>query len=124
MSNLKCEYIPRICAVGIHNQGNMERFGLDRTLKTIWFHSLGHKHPHLSPDQVAQSASNLSLEHCQVQGIHNCSSNLCWCLTTPSVNKALLLNLSNLNPLSLSLKLFSHVLSLHAFVKSPSPCFL
>ena len=50
-----------------------EWFGLERTIKIIWFHHPCHKHGHLPPAQGAQSSIQPGLEHCQGGGSHSFS---------------------------------------------------
>ena len=48
-------------------------FGLEGTLKIIWFQPPCHGQGHLPPHQVAQSPIQPSLEHCQGGGSHSFS---------------------------------------------------
>jgi len=50
-----------------------EWFGLEGTLKIIWFQPPCHKQGHLPLDEVAQSSIPPGLEHCQGGGSHSCS---------------------------------------------------
>ena len=49
----------------------IEWFGLEGTLKIIWFQPPCHGQGHLPLDQVAQSPIQPGLEHCQGWGSHN-----------------------------------------------------
>ena len=51
----------------------IEWFGLEGTLKIIWFQSPCHGQAHLPPDQVAQSPIQSGLEQCQGGGSHSFS---------------------------------------------------
>ena len=51
----------------------MEWFGLEGTLKIIWFQPPCHEQGHLPLDQVAQSSIQPGLERCQGGGIHSFS---------------------------------------------------
>ena len=51
----------------------IEWFGLEGTLKIIWFQAICHGQGHLPVDQVAQSPIQPGLEHCQGGGIHSFS---------------------------------------------------
>ena len=51
----------------------IEWFGLERTLKIIWFQPPCHEQGHLPPDQVAQSSIQPGLEPCQGGGSHSSS---------------------------------------------------
>ena len=48
-------------------------FGLEGTLKIIWFQPPCHEQGNLPPDQVAQSSIQPGLEHCQGGGSHSFS---------------------------------------------------
>jgi len=50
-----------------------EWFGLEGTLKIIWFQPPCHEQGHLPPDQVAQSSIQPGLEPCQGGGSHSFS---------------------------------------------------
>ena len=51
----------------------LEWFGLEGTLKTIWFQPPCHEQGHLPPAQGAQSSIQPGLEHCQGGGSHSFS---------------------------------------------------
>ena len=55
------------------NHRIIEWFGLEGTLKIIWFQPPCHQQGHLPPDQVAQSSVQPGLEPCQGGGSHSCS---------------------------------------------------
>jgi len=55
------------------NHRIIEWFGLEGTLKIIWFHPPCHEQEHLPPDQVAQSSIQPGLEYCQERGSHSFS---------------------------------------------------
>jgi len=57
----------------ILNHRIIEWFGLEGTLKIIWFQIPCHEQGHLPPDQVAQSSIQPGLEHCQGGGSHSFS---------------------------------------------------
>ena len=64
---------PRIPSASWRNHRIVEWFGLEGTLKIIWFQPPCHEQGHLPPDQVAQSSIQPGLEHCQGGGSHSFS---------------------------------------------------
>ena len=55
------------------NHRIIEWFGLEGTLKLMWFQPPCHEQGHLPPAQVAQSSVQPGLEHCQGGGSHSFS---------------------------------------------------
>ena len=60
----------------------IEWFGLEGTLKIIWFHPPRHGQGHLPPAQGAQSSIQPVLEHCQGEGSHSFSGQNRGCIMT------------------------------------------
>ncbi|CAN0052273.1 unnamed protein product [Bubo scandiacus] len=97
-------------------------FGLEETLKIIWFQPPCHGQGHLPLDQVLKALSNLALNTAREGAATASLGNLCQCLTTVTVKNFFLI--SNLDLISFSLKLLPLVLSLLLLIKGPSPSFL
>jgi len=62
-----------LCLTGSLFHRIIEWFGLEGTLKIIWFQPPCHEQGHLPPDQAAQSSIQPGLEHCQGGGSHSFS---------------------------------------------------
>ena len=100
----------------------MEWFGLEGTLKLIWFQPPAMSRDIFHQPRVLRAPSNLALNPAREGAATASLANLGQGLTTLMGKN--FFPISNLNLPSFSLEPFPLVLSLHPLVQSPSPSFL